>query len=97
VTLKMWLVLGFGGQLCFTARFLIQWIASEIKKKSVIPPVFWYFSVAGGILCLAYAIYRKDPVFIFGMATGLMVYTRNLILVRRERAAATLALAQASE
>ena len=69
-------------------RFLIQWIASEIKKKSVIPNAFWYFSLVGGVLLLAYAIYRKDPVFIFGMASGLLVYTRNLMLIKREKATA---------
>ena len=94
---KSWLILGFVGQSFFSARFLIQWIVSEIQKKSVIPSGFWYFSIAGGVLCLAYSIYRKDPVFIFGMATGLVIYTRNLVLVIREKAAATLKLAELSE
>ena len=97
MTAKAWLILGFIGQSFFSARFLVQWIASEIQKKSVIPDIFWYFSLAGGITCLAYSIYRKDPVFIFGMATGLVVYTRNLVLVKRHKAAASLRLAELSE
>lgn len=97
MTTKTWLILGFIGQSCFSLRFLIQWITSEIKKKSVIPEAFWYLSVAGGLLCLGYSIYRKDPVFIFGMATGLVVYTRNLVLVLREKANAALPLAELTE
>jgi len=66
-------------------RFLVQWIYSEKKKRSVIPLAFWYFSLAGGITLLSYAIYRKDPVFILGQATGVFIYTRNLQLIARER------------
>ena len=66
-------------------RFLIQWIYSERKKRSVIPLAFWYFSLAGGITLLSYAIYRRDPVFILGQATGVFIYTRNLQLIARER------------
>ena len=77
-----WIVLGFVAQGLFTMRFLVQWIASERQKKSVVPVAFWYLSVAGGGLLLVYAIYRKDPVFILGQATGLIVYVRNLMLRR---------------
>ena len=58
-------IIGFGGQALFAARFLIQWITSESVKKSVIPVAFWYFSISGGIVLLTYAIWRKDPVIIF--------------------------------
>ena len=75
-----WLVIGFSAQGLFTLRFLVQWIASERQKKSVIPRVFWYFSVGGGGLLLVYAIHRRDPVFILGQATGLVVYIRNIML-----------------
>ena len=75
-----WIVLGFVAQGLFTMRFLVQWIASERQKRSVVPVAFWYLSVAGGGLLLVYAIYRKDPVFILGQATGLVVYVRNLML-----------------
>jgi len=80
-----WLALGFFAQLLFSARFLIQWIASERAGKSVIPLLFWYFSIAGAGLLLTYSIYRKDPVFILGQSTGIFIYTRNLYLIRRER------------
>lgn len=80
-----WVMVGLGGQLLFTARFLVQWIASERAKKSVVPLAFWYFSVLGGIVLLAYAIYRKDPVFILGQAMGLFIYLRNLWLIYAER------------
>ncbi len=82
------MVLGFTGQALFSARFLVQWIASEAKKQSVIPLAFWYFSLAGGVFLLAYAVLRHDPVFIVGQAAGLIVYVRNLVLISRQRSAA---------
>ncbi|RBO52000.1 lipid A biosynthesis protein [Rhodovulum sp. BSW8] len=80
-----WVVVGLGGQLMFTARFLVQWIASERARNSVVPVAFWYFSMAGGVILLAYAIYRKDPVFILGQVTGVFIYTRNLWLIHAHR------------
>lgn len=82
-----WLILGFIAQGLFSARFLVQWIASERAGKSVMPVVFWYLSIFGSALLLAYAIYREDPVFILGQAAGLIVYVRNLFLIRREKRA----------
>ncbi len=82
---KAWLLVGFLGQGCFTARFLVQWIATERRRKSVVPVHFWYFSLVGGVILLAYAIYRRDPVFILGQAAGLLVYTRNLYFIGRQR------------
>jgi len=81
----IWLAVGFLGQALFSARFLVQWIKSERVKKSVFPVAFWYFSIAGGITLLAYAIYREDPVFILGQATGLFIYFRNLYFIIYER------------
>jgi lipid-A-disaccharide synthase-like uncharacterized protein len=81
----IWLSIGFFGQGLFFMRFLVQWIASEIKKRSIIPIAFWYFSFAGGLTLLAYAIYRKDPVFIIGQSTGSVIYLRNMQLIYRER------------
>jgi lipid-A-disaccharide synthase-like uncharacterized protein len=85
---QLWVGLGLAGQLLFSARFIVQWIASERKKRSVIPVAFWYFSIGGSALLLAYAIYRKDPVFILGQSAGAVVYIRNLWLIRTERALA---------
>ena len=84
---KTWLAIGFIGQALFSARFIIQWLHSERVKKSVIPAAFWYFSVAGGVTLLAYAIHRRDPVFILGQGAGLFVYFRNLQFLRRGRTA----------
>lgn len=83
--LDWWVLLGFAAQAMFTARFLVQWIASERAGRSVIPVAFWTFSIAGGVLLLAYALYRKDPVFIAGQAFGVFVYLRNLYFVLRDR------------
>ena len=84
----VWIGIGFVGQFLFMMRFLWQWIQSERQKRSVIPIAFWYFSLAGGATLFAYAVYRRDPVFITGQMLGLTVYTRNLLLIRRERRAA---------
>jgi lipid-A-disaccharide synthase-like uncharacterized protein len=78
-------LLGFVAQGLFTMRFLVQWIASERARRSVIPLGFWYFSIAGGVLLLIYALYRRDAVFIAGQAFGVFVYLRNLYFVLRDR------------
>lgn len=77
-----WLVLGLVGQAMFSGRFLLQWIASERKKTSVVPVGFWWLSLVGGTALLAYAIERHDPVFVLGQAVGLVVYGRNLSFLR---------------
>ncbi len=81
----IWLIVGFTGQALFSARFLIQWLSSEKQKRSVIPVAFWYFSIAGGVVLLSYAIYRQDPVFILGQLTGVFIYARNLYFIANER------------
>lgn len=81
---RMWIVIGFLGQAMFFGRFFVQWIATERAKKMVIPVSFWFLSIAGGAILLAYAISLKDPVFIVGQTTGLFIYFRNLYFVRRE-------------
>jgi lipid-A-disaccharide synthase-like uncharacterized protein len=83
--LRFWLGVGFFGQAFFTARFLVQWVASEKRCDSVVPRAFWWLSVLGGTALLAYAIFRRDPVIVAGQALGLLVYVRNLILVGRAR------------
>ena len=84
-----WLAVGLIGQALFSARFVVQWLASERAGRSVIPHLFWYFSLAGGLTLLAYALYRQDPVFVIGQATGAFIYSRNLWLIAAERARAT--------
>jgi len=85
VRLDWWVLLGFIAQAFFTARFAVQWIASERAGRSVVPISFWLLSIGGGALLLAYALYRRDPVFIAGQAFGVFVYGRNLYFVLRER------------
>ncbi|HEY7037309.1 MAG TPA: lipid-A-disaccharide synthase N-terminal domain-containing protein [Methylomirabilota bacterium] len=80
-----WLSIGFLGQTFFSMRFLVQWIASERRKESIIPISFWFFSIGGGFTLLVYSIYRMDPVFILGQGAGLFVYLRNLYLIRRKQ------------
>ena len=82
---SLWLALGFAGQLVFTGRFALQWLYSEYKKRSIIPVGFWYLSIIGSSLLLAYAIYREDPVFILGQSFGFIVYLRNLQLIARHK------------
>ena len=81
----LWLIVGFAGQVVFTGRFVLQWLYSELKKRSVIPVGFWYLSMLGSALLLVYAIYREDPVFIIGQSFGLLVYLRNLQLIARHK------------
>ena len=80
-----WLILGFFAQFLFSMRFLVQWIASERQKKSVVPIHFWYLSIGGSLLLLVYAIHRKDPVFILGQSMGLFIYFRNLMLIHSKK------------
>ncbi|MFC7703164.1 lipid-A-disaccharide synthase N-terminal domain-containing protein [Plastorhodobacter daqingensis] len=80
-----WVLIGLTGQLLFTARFLVQWLASERQRRSVIPMAFWYFSLGGGMVLFSYALYRADPVFILGQSTGLVIYSRNLWLIHAEK------------
>ena|SRR5690348_10879487 len=82
-TETIWLAIGFFGQALFFGRWVVQWIASEKKAESQVPVSFWYMSLIGGLITLAYAIYREDPVFIAGQGVGSVVYIRNLMLIRR--------------
>ena len=81
--MNFWVVLGFAGQMLFGSRFLVQWLASEKAGRSVVPQLFWYLSIGGGLFLLGYAVHRHDPVFILGQGAGLIVYVRNLMLLRR--------------
>lgn len=81
-----WVALGFVAQFMFTMRFVVQWVASERARRSVVPLAFWFFSLGGGFLLLIYAIQRKDPVFIAGQGLGLVIYVRNLMLIYGHKA-----------
>ncbi len=77
-------ILGFIGQAVFFMRFLVQWLASEKERKSIIPIAFWYFSIGGSLLLLIYGILDRDPVILLGQSTGLLIYLRNLYFIRKE-------------
>jgi lipid-A-disaccharide synthase-like uncharacterized protein len=82
---KFWYTVGFTAQIMFSGRFIVQWIASERKGESYIPISFWWLSAVGGAMLLAYAVYRREPVFILGQLPGQFVYMRNLILIHRKQ------------
>ncbi len=81
----IWLAIGIFGQLLFTMRFLVQWLASERAGRSVIPIAFWFFSIGGGLITLVYGLYKKEPVIIMGQALSLFIYARNLMLIAKQR------------
>jgi len=83
-----WVIFGLSAQAVFMCRFLVQWIASERAKKSYVPVAFWYLSIIGAASLLIYGVYRQDIVIIFGQAFGFIVYSRNLILIHRDKGAA---------
>ena len=81
----VWLLIGFLGQGLFAARFIVQWVRSEMEGRSVVPVAFWYFSIGGGIISFAYAIYIHSWPFMISQGAGLIPYFRNLWLILRER------------
>ncbi|WP_461832775.1 lipid-A-disaccharide synthase N-terminal domain-containing protein [Desulfothermus sp.] len=82
---KIWLGIGFFAQALFASRFIVQWIASEKAKESVVPEAFWYISLLGGILLFLYATWRQDPVFMLGQGSGIFIYSRNLYLIHKKK------------
>jgi lipid-A-disaccharide synthase-like uncharacterized protein len=80
-----WVVLGLIGQMFFASRFVMQWIASERKGRSVIPVAFWYLSLAGSAILLVYSIHIVDPVFILANLFNSFIYIRNLMLIGKEQ------------
>ena len=81
---EWWVLLGYVAQIMFTMRFVVQWVASERARASVIPVAFWFFSIGGGVLLFGYALYIRDPVFILGQGFGVFVYARNLYFELRD-------------
>ena len=80
-----WVLIGLFGQAMFMMRFVVQWIASEREKKSVMPEVFWYFSLGGGLIVLAYAVHQQDVVFMLGQSLGVLIYLRNIWFIWRHK------------
>ena len=79
----LWLMVGFGAQALFGGRMVVQWWISERRGTSVVPLSFWYMSLAGGVLMLAYAVWLRDPVVTTGQSLGMFVYFRNIALALR--------------
>jgi len=82
---KFWYIFGFVGQAAFASRFIVQWIVSEKAKKSIVPIHFWFLSILGGLILFIYAIHIRDAVFIVGQGSGLLVYSRNLVLINKHK------------
>lgn len=80
-----WLLFGIVAQLIFTARMLVQWIASERAGESVMPMAFWILSLVGGLMTLAYGIQRREAVIIMGQVLAVVIYVRNLMLIVKNR------------
>ena len=81
--IPFWLLaLGIVSQLIFTLRFIFQWIISEKNKFSQLPNTFWILSIVGSVLILIYSIFRKDPILFIGHAFGIIIYCRNLIILK---------------
>lgn len=86
-----WVAVGLGGQVAFSGRMLVQWIASERRRESVVPEAFWWMSLIGGVALFAYFAWRQDIVGVLGQSSGLVVYARNLRLIYKQRRRAALA------
>jgi len=82
---KLWEIFGFFGQAAFASRFIFQWIVSERAKRSIIPTYFWFLSILGGLILFIYAIHINSAVFIVGQGSGLIVYSRNLVLINKHK------------
>lgn len=81
--LNPWIIIGFAGQFVFFLRFIVQWLASEKEERVVVPVMFWYLSIAGSLIILAYSIHIKDIVFITAQLLSLVIYARNLMFEAR--------------
>ncbi len=79
----VWVAFGTLGQLVFFSRWIIQWLSSEKNKSSVIPVAFWWCSLLGGIITLIYAKHIESFPFMLAQGIGIIVYSRNLILIYR--------------
>ncbi len=78
-----WVGLGLLGQVLFSGRMIVQWLASERRKRSVVPVAFWWMSLAGATMLLVYFVWRRDIVGVLGQSTGWLIYVRNLWLIYR--------------
>jgi lipid-A-disaccharide synthase-like uncharacterized protein len=80
-----WVAIGLGGQVLFAGRTLVQWFISEKERRSVVPPVFWWMSLVGGVSLFAYFAWRQDVVGVLGQCSGVVIYARNIRLIYKHR------------
>lgn len=92
----VWVAIGFGGQIAFFGRMFIQWVMSERSRQSVVPPLFWYLSLLGGVCLFLYFVWRKDIVGVLGQSSGVVIYARNVRLILKQRRREARASAEAS-
>ena len=81
----LWVAFGTIGQLVFFSRWIIQWFSSEKNKSSTIPVAFWWSSLIGGFITLVYAHHIGSFPFMLAQAVGIIVYSRNLILIYKKK------------
>ncbi len=81
----VWIAIGFGGQIAFFGRMALQWVVSERKRQSVVPDMFWYLSLVGGIALFSYFVWRQDIVGVLGQSSGIVIYARNIRLIHKKR------------
>jgi lipid-A-disaccharide synthase-like uncharacterized protein len=81
----LWKVIGFSGLAVFQSRWIVQWLYSEKHKESKVPPIFWYQSLLGSLLCLAYFLRQQDSVGVAGYLFSAVPYTRNIILINKKK------------
>ncbi|MFA4993897.1 MAG: lipid-A-disaccharide synthase N-terminal domain-containing protein [Bdellovibrionales bacterium] len=81
--LTLWTFIGLFGQSLFMMRFIMQWLASERVKQSIVPNIFWYFSLGGGLILFVYAVHQQDLVFMIGQGLGMFIYMRNIYFIRK--------------
>lgn len=79
-----WVALGFGGQIVFGGRWIVQWLVSEKNKTSSVPISFWWMSLLGSIVLFAYFVWRNDVVGVMGQTSGVVIYARNIQLIRKQ-------------
>ena len=79
----LWFAVGLLGQMVFGARFVLQWIVSEYRKRSHVPVAFWYISLVGSLILLTYSVHRRDLIFILGLSLNTLIYIRNLHLIHK--------------
>ena len=86
----LWQVVGVVGAVVFCGRFYLQWYASEVSKKSVVPIGFWYMSSIGSLMLFPYGVfYKHSPLAALSHCFNLVVYARNLVHMWRARGGLT--------